>query len=141
MKTHEYSYPNGKILTSQLTRRVNEVVGFQPGSLPFTALYIDPHDAFLLPYRYPNDLKDLYDSYSSDEKRAVKRTYGALIKFLYNEARRRQELDAPVEKEELYPTLDYIRGFTPVGLYGVRGLSRNGSLFICGSVAPLIENL
>jgi hypothetical protein len=141
MKHHEYAFPNGKILTPELTTKVNNVVGFQDGKLPFAALYINPHEAFLLPYRYPTELKNLYDSYSVEERKVIKRTYGALIKFLYNEGRKIQDMGEEPDKEELYPSLNYIRGFTPVGLSGVRGLSRNGRLFICGSVAPMMENL
>ena len=135
MRKYEYPYPNGKVLTPELTQRVNNVVGYQSDNLPFAALYINPHDAFLLPRGYPEELKDLFSGYTLLERREVRKTFGALIKFLYNEGLKRRELGIEIDREELYPSLGYIRGLTPVGLYDVRGLGRIGRLFVCGAVS------
>jgi len=141
MPRNEYEYPNGKVLTADLAIRVNQVVGFLPGRLPFSALYIDPSRAFLLHYRYPEDLKDLYNSYTPTERRVTKQVYGALMSYLYNEAVNRDAIGGIVETEEYSPTLEYVRRFSPLGLKEARGVSRIGALYIYHSIKPFLIDL
>lgn len=139
MRKNEYPFPSGKILTEELCRRVNSVVGFQDKRLPFVALFTDPGRAARLFINYPLELADLYLTYTPTEKRVIKYTFGAFKDYLYIEARKKIAERKFIDWGELDPTLEYTRRFTPLELQEIPRIGRNGSLFMYQAIYSLID--
>lgn len=134
MIRNEYPYPEGKILTQELCEKFNNSIGYLNGNFPFAGLYVAPERAFLVVRRYPIDLAELYEELTPEQKRVTRNVYGTFLNHLQREGKVTLELGGLPEQEELYPTLEYARRFTPVGLSQVRGVGRNGRLFIYHSI-------